>query len=178
MHAKLQQTPAVYLVGFMGSGKSTVGKLLAQRLGWEFVDLDDEIERRAGRKIADIFSTDGEPAFRELEHQAVAGQVELTKARRPRVVALGGGAFVAKRNRELLATAGLSIYLECPEDILWERIRAERHRPLAQDRARFQALCEQRRSEYQKADLRVDAARAPQDTVESIVAAVLPEKAS
>jgi shikimate kinase len=168
MHIKLKGTPGIYLVGFMGSGKSTVGRLLAQRLGWDFVDLDAEIESRYGAPIPEIFEREGEPAFRDLEHQALDEQVRLVRRGRPRVVALGGGAFAGDRNRDALATAGVSIWLECPVEVLWERISHEQHRPLARDRGAFQRLLDERLSSYLEADFRVDAEREAEQIVNAI----------
>ena len=168
MHAKLKHTPGIYLVGFMGSGKSTVGQLLADHLQWPFVDLDAEIERRRGKSITEIFEQEGEAAFRDQEHQALLEQVRLVSDGQPRVVALGGGAFVAVGNRESISSAGISIWLDCRVDTLWERISGYAHRPLARDRARFEALYLERSEAYQLADFRVDASgSAPQ-----IVAAI------
>jgi len=93
---------SIYLVGFMGSGKSTVGRRLAEALGWTFVDLDDDIEAATGRTIADIFSNDGEQAFRDAEHAALQARVSGSNA----VVALGGGAFTFVRNRDVMKGAG------------------------------------------------------------------------
>jgi shikimate kinase len=169
MHIKLKGTPGIFLVGFMGSGKSTVGRLLAKRLGWEFVDLDAEIEGRFGVPISQIFEREGEPAFRDLEHEALNEQVHLVRRGKPRVVALGGGAFVADRNRDALTTAGVSIWLECPSEVLWERVSDEEHRPLARDRAAFERLFEQRQTSYRPADFRVEA----QGNTDEIVAAIL-----
>lgn len=169
MHIKLKGTPGIYLVGFMGSGKTTVGRLLAERLGWDFVDLDDEIERRYGAPIAEMFEREGEPAFRNLEHEALSEQARLVRRGRPRVVALGGGAFAAERNREALATAGVTIWLECPEEVLWSRIAHEDHRPLARDRKSFANLLAEREPIYRQADFRVEA----QTESDAIVAAIL-----
>ena len=153
---ELVTAPGVYLVGFMGSGKSTVGRMLAGKLGWEFVDLDDEIEKRAGVSIPEIFDAQGERAFRELESSALREQVKEARERRSRVVALGGGAFVDAGNREALRGAGVSIWLNCPVTKLWERVASERHRPLARDRTAFESLHEKRRAQYTRADFTVD----------------------
>ena len=153
---ELVTAPGVYLVGFMGSGKSTVGRMLAGKLGWEFVDLDDEIEKRAGVSIPEIFAVQGEPAFRELESSALREQVKQARERRSRVVALGGGAFVDPGNREALSGAGVSIWLKCPVTRLWERVASERDRPLARDRTAFESLYEKRRAEYARADFTVE----------------------
>jgi shikimate kinase len=137
-------------------------------LGWDFVDLDAEIESRYGAPISEIFEREGEPAFRDLEHQALDEQVRLVRRGRPRVVALGGGAFAGDRNRDALATAGVSIWLECPVEVLWERISHEQHRPLARDRGAFQRLLDERLPSYVEADFRVDAEREAEQIVNAI----------
>jgi shikimate kinase len=157
MHIKLKGSPIICLVGFMGCGKSTVGRLLAERLGWTFVDLDDEIERRAGRSIPDIFEGDGEPRFRNLEQEALEEQCSLAQRGRARVVALGGGAFADPRTRERLELGGVSIWLECPLERLWPRVAEFSHRPLARDRERFENLYNQRLELYRGADFTVAA---------------------
>ena len=171
MHYKLKNAPGIYLVGFMGSGKSTVGRLLASRLGWDFVDLDAEIERTSGSKISEVFDTAGEPAFRVMEHRALALQASQARSGEPRIVALGGGAFTQTNNRENLADAGVSIWLDCPAEDLWQRVSEMGDRPLARDKAAFVALHEERRQHYEKADFRVPVAGAnPDAVVEAILA--------
>ena len=151
--SELEAAPGVYLVGFMGSGKSTVGHMLAGKLGWEFVDLDDEIEMRAGMSIPEIFEGQGEPAFRAVERNALLEHVERVREGRSRVVALGGGAFVNARNREALE--GVSIWLDCPVETLWQRVASESGRPLARDRGAFEELYAKRRAEYARASFTV-----------------------
>ena len=165
---ELGNAPSVYLVGFMGSGKSTVGSLLADKLGWEFVDLDNEIERRADMSIPAIFERQGEVAFRAIERSALLEQVERAREGHPLVVALGGGAFVKAENREALE--GLSIWLDCPAAILWQRVADESHRPLARDRGSFEELYQKRRAEYARADFTVAVnEEEPQALVERIL---------
>ncbi len=160
----------IYLVGFMGSGKSTIGRRLAAALGLPFADLDEDIEAAAGRRIADIFSTDGEAAFREAEHAALAARVRSGDAI---VLALGGGAFAFPRNRELLAGAGTSVWLDCPFAVALRRVDGFAHRPLAQDPAQFRALFEKRIADYSMADVRIPAGSDDLDEiVRSIVEAV------
>ena len=115
------------LTGFMGAGKSTVGRILAGRLGWEFVDLDDEIVAAAGQSIAALFDSVGEPAFREQEHQAL--RRVLTRSRI--VLALGGGAIETAANRDLLhATSGTRVvFLEAPLGVLLERCQQQQAQP-------------------------------------------------
>lgn len=143
---------AIYVVGFMGSGKSTIGRRLAETLGRPFVDLDDDIEAAAGRRIADIFSNDGETAFRDAEHAALAARVRTGA---DIVLALGGGAFTFARNRELLAGAGTSVWLDCPYEVAVRRVSGFAHRPLAKDPVQFRALFEKRVADYSLADVRI-----------------------
>jgi shikimate kinase len=157
MHLKLKGSPIICLVGFMGCGKSTVGRLLAERLGWTFVDLDEEIERRAGRSIPEIFEGDGERRFRELEQEALEEQCSLAQHGRARVVALGGGAFSDPRTRERLELGGVSIWLECPLERMWPRVAGLSHRPLARDRQQFESLHGVRLEHYRAADFTVSA---------------------
>ena len=165
MHVKLKATPGIYLVGFMGCGKTTVGQRLAARLQWDFVDLDDEIEKKSGMKIADVFEQLGEPAFRVMERQALLEQVSFVGRGRARVVALGGGTFVAPGNREILQLAGISVWLDVPLDQLWERVANEDQRPLARDRQAFERLFEQRAPGYAKSDFTVQAGSDGPETV-------------
>lgn len=97
----------VYLVGFMGSGKTTVGRLLGRDLEIPFVDLDSIIERRAGMTVREIFAAAGEARFRSLEHDALRETGELGEA----IVATGGGSFTFPRNQELLARLGVTVFL-------------------------------------------------------------------
>jgi len=142
----------IYVVGFMGSGKSTIGRRLAEKLGRPFVDLDDDIEAAAGRKIADIFSNDGEEAFREAEHAALAARVQSGEGI---VLALGGGAFTFARNRNLLRGTGTSVWLDCPFEVALRRVSGFAHRPLAKDPIQFRALFDKRVPEYALADVRI-----------------------
>ena len=155
MHVKLKATPGLYLVGFMGCGKTTVGQRLAARLKWDFVDLDNEIESKSGMKIPNIFDQLGEPAFRAMERRALLEQIFFVRRGLARVVALGGGTFVAPGNQESLEPAGVSIWLNAPLEQLWERVATEDQRPLARDREAFAALFEKRGPGYAKADFTV-----------------------
>src|SRR5438046_167953 len=144
----------VILVGFMGAGKTTVGQALARQLGWAFEDLDDRIESREGRSIPQIFAESGEPAFRRAEHNAL--KQSLSELQRPRVLALGGGAFTQTANLATLADFPV-IFLDAPPDELWRRCQQDtRHRPLRQDVEQFRQLYEHRRPYYLRASLRVE----------------------
>jgi shikimate kinase len=118
--------PGVVLVGFMGSGKSSVGRELARRSGAEFVDVDAWIETAAGRSIRELFAAEGEPAFREREK----GALQEVLAVRGRIVATGGGAFMDEGNRMLLRTYGPVVYLEAAAETIVERLARDAHRPL------------------------------------------------
>jgi shikimate kinase len=156
MILKLKQTPGIYLVGFMGSGKSTVGSALADELGWCFYDLDLEIEKAAGATIAEIFDQRGEAEFRALETEALKKRVLNVRTGRPQVIALGGGAFTIEENFTLASNHGVTIWLDAPLEVIQPRIADETHRPLARDPQRFQQLFEVRRESYGRADHRVE----------------------
>lgn len=170
MILKLKRTPGIYLVGFMGCGKSTVGRALAEELGWGFADLDDDIERRAGVSIAEIFDTRGEPAFREIEAAALRERVGTVQSGRPQVVSLGGGAFLKEENYQLVSANGVTIWLDCPYSMIQRRVAAETHRPLARDPEQLRTLFEARRQGYARADYRVEV---PDDDPRSTVAQIL-----
>jgi shikimate kinase len=155
MILKLKRTPGIYLVGFMGSGKTTVGERLAEELGWSFVDVDEDIVKREGRSIVDIFDTGGEQAFRELETDCIRKRVRMIQTGRPMVVALGGGAFAQDANFQLLQENGVSIWLDCPIERIRTRIEHCTDRPLARDPERFATLYEQRKAAYARADYRI-----------------------
>ncbi|MBI1355984.1 MAG: AAA family ATPase [Acidobacteria bacterium] len=169
MDQRLKATPGIYLTGFMGCGKSTVGRLLASKLCWSFVDLDQEIEQAEGRRIAEIFEAEGEERFRAIEATALKEQIRLVRGGRARVVALGGGAFVQPDNRErLLSDGGLVVFLDVPVETLWRRIASEEHRPLASDPERFRALYAARLPLYGQAHQTIDADRDPETIVDEI----------
>ncbi len=155
MDTRLIRTPALYLVGFMGSGKSTIGAAVADELGWSFVDLDDDIEAAAGAKITEIFERDGEPAFRLHEHQALDRRVRTAKHGQPIVVALGGGAFAQEKNVELVRDNGVTIWLDAPFELVRRRVAPQAHRPLARDPEKFAALFAERQTAYAQADYRI-----------------------
>ena len=149
----------VFLVGMMGAGKTTVGRLLARRLELRFFDSDVEIERRCGVKVPTIFDIEGEAGFRQRETQTLA---ELT-ALHAIVLATGGGAVVAEANRRCLAGRGTVVYLCARPEDLYERVRQDRNRPLlatADPLARLRELHAQRDPLYREvADLVVDSGR-------------------
>ena len=133
MILKLVRTPGIYLVGFMGSGKTTVGRILADRLGWDFIDLDAEIEAEQSSTIAEIFEKRGEDHFRQLETDAIRKRVHRVRAGLPTVMALGGGAFVREENFVLLQDHGVTVWLDCPLELARQRVEGAAHRPLARE---------------------------------------------
>jgi shikimate kinase len=148
-------TNGIYVVGFMGAGKSTVGRRVAQRLGWSFFDTDDEIEAAEKSSIAEIFSGRGEPEFRRIESDVLRRLVGDIQGGHPAVLALGGGAFTIPANRELLAGTGVTVWLDCPFETVQRRISGHSHRPLARDPEAFAALYQARREFYALADIHV-----------------------
>jgi shikimate kinase len=156
MVLKLKRTPGIYLVGFMGCGKSTVGRALADEIGWNFVDLDEEIERQRGETISGIFERDGEAAFREIESGVLREKIKLVDRGRPHVIALGGGAFVSDANVKLLSNSGVTVWLDCPFETIQRRVACENHRPLARDPEKFRSLFETRRACYERAEYRIE----------------------
>jgi len=149
--------PCVVLIGFMGAGKTTVGRSLAERLGWKFLDLDDLIEQREQKTVAEIFASSGEAAFRAMESAALAAALQDCAGSSDLVLALGGGAFVQPQNREALNAAGaITVLLEAPVEELQRRCAAERKvRPLAGEQERFNQLFAARRADYALARHRV-----------------------
>ncbi len=142
----------------MGAGKTLVGALVAERSGAQFRDLDTMVEDMAGMSIADIFATHSEDAFRAFEKSA------LPEVLRPgSVVALGGGVVVDDDNWRLIEEKAVTVYLEVPFGVIWERIRHWKGRPLILNRtpAEVEALLEQRRPRYERATFRVDGPQAP-----------------
>jgi shikimate kinase len=155
--ARPPEVRAVFLVGFMGAGKTSVGRALSRRLGWDFEDLDDRIQAHEKRTIEQIFQNSGEDEFRRAEHEALLELIsELGSS--PRVIALGGGAFSQPRNANLLAEDGfLTIFLDAPIEELFRRCQEEQvERPLRRDLQQFRELYEKRRPSYLRAALRIE----------------------
>ena len=155
MILKLKRTPGIYLVGFMGSGKTTVGRILGEELGWQFVDLDDDVEADQRKPIGEIFEQQGEATFRTIETAMLKNRVRMIERGTPTVLALGGGAFVQPGNFELIENNGVTIFLNCPIERALERVRGHAHRPLARDVERFKQLYHSRQPLYAKADYHI-----------------------
>jgi shikimate kinase len=156
---KQYSTGNVYLVGLMGAGKTTVGRLLAKRLNLDFIDSDREIEARTGVSIPTIFEIEGEDGFRKREAQVIADLSRLSG----RVVATGGGAVLRPENRANMSVSGFVVYLNVPPSTLLERTRHDRNRPLLQvadPLQRLKDLFSQRDPLYREvADLIIDGGR-------------------
>ena len=158
----------VVLVGFMGVGKSTVGRIVARRLRYLFEDMDRRIERRAGRTIAEIFQDHGEEAFRALEREEARELSRLTQC----VVAAGGGAFARSDTRAALQQGAVSVWLRCDLDVLLARLQPDGLRPLAGNRGIMRALLAERELSYCMADVTVDATGTPDEVADRVVALV------
>ncbi|HEV3279699.1 MAG TPA: shikimate kinase [Terriglobia bacterium] len=163
----LSRPRLIYLVGFMGAGKSSVGARLATALSWPFVDLDTTIEAGQGLTIRQIFEQAGEPFFRAIERAALAEVIKVE----PAVIALGGGTFVQPPNLELIqARGGPTIWLECSPDELHRRCQGITNRPLFRDRASFDQLLQQRLPYYQLAEYRISTeGHSAEDVAEQIL---------
>lgn len=163
---------AVAITGFMGAGKTTVGRIVAERLGLEFVDTDEMIESAAGRSIPDIFATEGEAHFRDLETAAL----KRALSRPGRVVSTGGGILLREENVEAQRKAGPIVCLTAEPDTILERTLGDEHRPLLQvadPQARIAALLDQRRSCYAQADAHVGTdGRDPGEVADRVIAAL------
>jgi shikimate kinase len=162
-------TDKIYLVGFMASGKSTVGRALAARLGWRAEDIDDLIERRERHTISEIFATQGEPYFRSVEREIL----HLLQPMRHVVVATGGGTFADAENRALINMDGVSVWIDVPLADIIPRIPIDGRRPLAASRAELERLYAARVDTYRLAHVRVGGSRMPAHaTVDRILEAI------
>ncbi|HKP11071.1 MAG TPA: shikimate kinase [Blastocatellia bacterium] len=156
----------IFLVGFMGAGKTTVGQALADVMGWRFVDLDRVIEAREGQTVREIFETRGEPEFRRIEREAIAACGEMSET----VISLGGGAYIAEANRALMRELGLTVWLDCPLEVCLSRIGGDVDRPLLRGREEMGELFERRRPAYAVADLMIETGdRSPEELAAEIL---------
>jgi shikimate kinase len=163
--------PILCLAGFMGSGKTTVGTLLARQLAWRFVDLDDRIEASAGLPIPQIFEHLGEAAFRQIEaDQLRAALGRASELKENTILALGGGTYAQSGCPEFLRAAGIPVlWLDSPLELLLARCTTMTGRPLFRDEASFRTLYAQRLPSYQLADHRVDSSAEPTQVVAEIL---------
>ena len=160
----------IYLVGFMAAGKSTVARALASRLRWRAEDVDELIEARERRPVADIFASQGELYFRAAEREILRLLIPLRHV----VVATGGGTFMDLENRKTITLDGLSIWLDVPFEELLARIPNDGRRPLAADRAAMERLFMLRVAAYSTARIRIDASGVPAEEVAERILAQLP----
>lgn len=141
----------IILIGFMGCGKSTIGRLLSEKTGYEFMDTDLEIEQREGRTISSIFEKEGEEYFRNLETQVVE---ELLTKEKGMIVSVGGGLPVRSKNREILLQLGTVIYLKTKPETIYERVKEDTGRPLLQTedpKKRIKEMMQDREEKYREA---------------------------
>ena len=172
----MPNTGNIYLTGLSGSGKSTVGPVLAKRLGWSFVDTDRLIEEATGMAVTDIFSTLGEPAFRQRESEMIAHVATMF---RELVVSLGGGAIVNGKNRSRLHETGTIVYLKASPTVLAGRLQDHNerrpllHAPDGDVAGRLEALLKERQALYEEAQLTIETGDLDADAiVDRILAAV------
>jgi len=155
----------LYLIGFMGAGKSTIARALGRRIGWRVVDIDERIEGRERRSVASIFSQSGEPYFRHVERQVLG---ELLPDRNV-IVATGGGTFAEPDNRALMLADGAVAWLDVPLAQVVERVPADGRRPLAADRDQMEQLYVRRQLVYAQAHVRIDADQPIAEVVERLL---------
>lgn len=151
--SSLLQGVNLYLIGMMGAGKTTVGKLLAQHLGYRFLDTDDVISKSVGRSINQVFAQEGEAAFRQLESDVLAQVCAYTHL----TIATGGGIVLAQKNWSYLRH-GLVVWLDVPVELLYTRIAEDTTRPLLEDadpKGKLRSLLEERKPLYSQADLKI-----------------------
>jgi len=172
--------PCVYITGSMGSGKSTVGPIVAERLGYRFLDLDAEVEKAAGVSISELFVRRGERMFRALETAVLSEAAAQERV----VVATGGGALATEGNLLMAESSGFIVYLKLPPDVLARRLHSPEGRPLLKDDsgqpltrdqiiARLTALLSKRQRFYEHADAVIEAERlSPDEVADAIVAAL------
>ena len=154
----------------MCAGKTTVGRALADQLGWSFCDLDQDIEASEGQTVARLFADLGESYFRRAETEALRRRVRAIEAGDASVIAVGGGAFIQSENRELISNNGVTVWLDCRLDTVHRRLGACQTRPLAQDPERLAQLFEDRRAVYAQADFRIET---DTDRVRDVVSGIL-----
>lgn len=159
------KTDKLYLVGFMGAGKTSVARALGRRIGWRVEDVDHRIEARERRRVADIFAREGEPYFRNVERTILQ---ELLPERHM-IVSTGGGTFVDPENRTTMLADGAVAWLDAPLERVIERVPADGRRPLAADRVQMERLYTLRQASYCQAHVRIDASRPVPEIVERLL---------
>ncbi len=155
----------LYLVGFMGAGKTSVARALGRRIGWRVEDIDHRIEAREHQRVAEIFARHGEPYFRDVERAILH---ELLPQRQI-IISSGGGTFVDPDNRATMLADGAVAWLDVPLERVIERVPADGRRPLAADRIQMEQLYARRGAAYSQAHVRIDASRPIPEVVERIL---------
>jgi shikimate kinase len=155
----------IFLIGFMGAGKTTVGKALAAKWDFQFVDLDECIEAQSGRTVPEIFSGFGEPYFRRLETESLQSIAQFKNT----IVSIGGGAFESEENRNIIKAAGQSVWLDCSLDVAISRIQFDGTRPLARSKEELRDLLVKRLPIYAQADFTV---QVDEKTIDEVVEAI------
>jgi len=159
----------IYLIGFMGAGKTTVGRRLAKKLGWKFIDLDREIERREGRRIAKIFRDKGEPYFRSLEQRCLRDIASSPRS----VIALGGGTFIDPTNREVAEKSGLTVWLKVSFRTVADRVKIDGTRPKFGNEDQAEHLYQSREPYYALARLHVSTdTNSPESVANEIIGVI------
>jgi shikimate kinase len=159
------KTDKLYLVGFMGAGKTSVARALGRRIGWRVEDIDHRIEARERRRVADIFARECESYFRNVERTILQ---ELLPERHM-IVSTGGGTFVDPENRTTMLADGAVAWLDAPLERVIERVPADGRRPLAADRVQMEQLYTYRQAAYCQAHVRIDASRPVPEIVERLL---------
>lgn len=147
----MKKKDVIFLVGFMGSGKTAVGKALAEKLGYSFLDTDEMVEKKEGRSIHQIFKESGEGYFREKEWEALFSLEGLSRA----IVSTGGGLFLGAPQRTFIKEQGVSMWLNAPFDEMLKRLKHSPARPLFKDEESLREMLENRKAKYTLADYEV-----------------------
>ena len=162
---KDDDSPLVFLIGFMGAGKTSIGRSLATLLRLNFIDLDELIELKSGKSIVEIFSAEGEKVFRTMETEILRDVAKQG----PAVVATGGGTFTKPENRDIIRRSGISIWLDAPADLILQRVSGT-GRPLWTSTEQAMTLLEERIPDYGLADMRFEIDnRSPEEVAERLV---------
>ncbi len=164
-----ERPAVVFLIGFMGTGKTTVGRLLARDLGWDFLDLDERIVAKEGRGIPQIFVRDGEAYFRRLETEILAS----LRGRDRLVVACGGGTYAQEDTRHLIDHLGRAVWIRLPLELALRRCAGEIGRPLLKSQAQAEDLYRRRLPSYRSAPLHIDASGLSAEEVAERIAGLL-----